>query len=106
MWGLADQRRSRLGRAQVEEAGRVNFLEGRQPLEALERLRVPQGTLSPLWVFSHVFLGALRGGTSIIPILQRWELRLREIKALLRATQLLYKLMNLPHPCLRPPPQR
>lgn len=70
-------RTDRLGRTQVEEAGRVNFLEWRQLSEALERLRVPQGTLSPLRVLSHViFLGALRGGNGIIPILQRWELRL------------------------------
>lgn len=54
LYGPVGQRRDRLGRTWVEEAGRVNFLEGRQPLQALERLRILQGTLSPLWVSSHV----------------------------------------------------
>lgn len=77
---------------------------GEATLEALERLRVLQGMLSPLWVFCHVlFLGALRGGASVTPNLQRWELRLREVKALPKVTQLLYKLMNIPHPCSVPP---
>lgn len=55
-------------------------------------------------ILSCPLLGALRGGANIIPILQRWELRLREVKALPKVTQLLYKLMNIPHPCLWPPP--
>lgn len=44
--------------------------------------------LTPLGYY--VLLGALRCGADVIPVLQRWELRLREVSALAKGTQLLY----------------
>lgn len=43
--------------------------------------------LSPVWVLFYVIQ---RHGADIILILQRWELRLREINTLFKVAQLLY----------------
>lgn len=49
------------------------------------------GHAQPFVGIHILFLGALRGGANVTPHLQRWELRLREVKALPKVTQLLYK---------------